>query len=93
MTSDIESLYSLVYFNLVMQSPMLSGNMANTIDITSVGEKSAEIVIGAKYYDVNRFFVREILYSQTKAETGKPTMQTMSTNTAVSFQRTKVGIG
>lgn len=51
MTQELEKLYNLLYSNLLTNSPVLSGNLKNGIQIKSVGNDEVVIVIDAKYYD------------------------------------------
>lgn len=47
----VEKLHALLFSNLILQSPVLSGNMQSLIQIAQVGSDYAEIVIEAPFYD------------------------------------------
>lgn len=51
MTQELEKLYNLINSNLLINCPVLSGNMKNGIQIKSVNDDEVVIVIDAKFYD------------------------------------------
>lgn len=55
MTQRLEKLYNLVYTTLLASCPYLSGNMANGIYYKEISDNKVQIVIEAKYYDVQQF--------------------------------------
>jgi len=51
----INQLYSLIYSNLYLQSPVLSGNMQSHIRVDSIKPKEITIVIEAPFYDMKEW--------------------------------------
>lgn len=55
MTKALEKLYTLLNTNLLLKAPVFSGNTKDSIKITNIGERSVEIVIDPKYYDLGEW--------------------------------------
>ena len=55
MTKNIEKLQSLLFNQLLVNCPYLSGNMLNNISVKPLSDKKVEITISAKFYDVDLF--------------------------------------
>ena len=55
MDSIVEKLQALAFYNLVMQSPVLSGNMQMFIQMGFSGMDKAEIIIDAPFYDMKQW--------------------------------------
>ena len=55
MEQIVEKIHSLLFSNLVMSSPILSGNMKQHIKSNMDSEDEREIVIDAPFYDMKRW--------------------------------------
>ena len=51
----VEALHSLLYTNLHLSSPVLSGNMRSWIEIGDITPDTKEIVIYAPFYDMKKW--------------------------------------
>lgn len=47
----LDKLFSLIYSDLIMSSPVLSGNMQSMIQLGQIGVKEVDIIISAPFYD------------------------------------------
>lgn len=50
-----DKLHSLIYTNLMLQTPVLSGNMQRHINVGQIGSAYGEIIIDAPFYDMKAF--------------------------------------
>lgn len=55
MENLVEKIHSLLFSNLTLSSPVLSGNMKSYIKTTLVSKDECEIVIDAPFYDMKRW--------------------------------------
>lgn len=55
MENIVEKIHALLFSNLVMQSPVLSGNMQSMIQVGIQGGDTREIIIDAPFYDMKRW--------------------------------------
>lgn len=55
MDNLFEKFHSLLYGDLVVNSPVLSGNMQSLISYGQIGEDYTEIIIDAPFYDGKKF--------------------------------------
>ena len=55
MDNIVERIHSLLFSNLTLSSPILSGNMRSLIQTTAVGPERCEIVIDAPFYDIKKW--------------------------------------
>jgi len=53
MDEKLEKLYSLIYSSLNLNVPVLSGNMAQHIELVEIEPHKIVIKINAPYYDIN----------------------------------------
>lgn len=51
----VEATGNMLFSNLVLSSPVMSGNMQNSIKVGVVGQGSMELVISAPFYDIPRW--------------------------------------
>ena len=51
----VEKLHSLLHFDLVLNSPVLSGNMKSWIELGDITPDTREIVIFAPFYDMKKW--------------------------------------
>ena len=55
MKTSIDQLHQLIYYNLVLNSPVLSGNMQMFIQQGFSGEYQSEIYVKAPFYDMTQW--------------------------------------
>lgn len=55
MDDIVEKLHALLFSNLIMQSPVLSGNMQSMIQVGLQGSATREIIIDAPFYDARKW--------------------------------------
>lgn len=55
MDSILQKLFALTFSDLVIESPVMSGNMKAHIDIGKVSDDEIEIIISAPFYDVEKW--------------------------------------
>ena len=78
----VERLHALLFSNLIMQSPVLSGNMQSMIQVGLQGSATREIIIDAPYYDAKQWYK-----NKTVVHTG----QTVNGKTAYAYDVNKYG--
>lgn len=64
----LDKLWQLLYVNLDISCPVLSGNMKNTINVTGLEENEIKIAIEPKFYNLKKFKDEGIIVFD---ETGK----------------------
>lgn len=67
----VEKLHALLFSNLIMQSPVLSGNMQSMIQIGLQGSATREIIIDAPYYDVKKWYKDKVVIHTGEIIDGK----------------------
>lgn len=55
MENVVSKLHALLFSNLVLQSPVLSGSMRSKIQTTAVSDDRCEIMIDAPFYDIKKW--------------------------------------
>ncbi len=55
MDNSVEKLTALLFGTLIINSPVMSGNMKSLIQITRYGLNECEIMIDAPFYDIPRW--------------------------------------
>ena len=55
MEKIVEKIHALLFTNLVMSSPVLSGNMQSLIQTNYSGQSTKEIIIDAPFYDPKKW--------------------------------------
>lgn len=71
MENIVEKLHALLFSNLIMQSPVLSGNMQSLIQTGLEGEATKEIIIDAPYYDMKRWNKDKVIVHTGEVVNGK----------------------
>lgn len=71
MELDFQKLYSLLYGTLVMESPVLSGNMQSLIQLGYIGSTEANIIIEAPFYDMKLWKDKKVVVHTGKNKKGK----------------------
>lgn len=71
MDDIVEKLHALLFSNLVMQSPVLSGNMQSMIQTGLQAGNYREIIIDAPYYDMARWNKDKIVIHTGQVIDGK----------------------
>lgn len=51
----VETLHALLLSNLMISSPVLSGNMKSFIQTGEIGEHEANVIIDAPFYDLKKW--------------------------------------
>lgn len=65
MLSNLDKLFALTYSNLIIQAPVMSGNMKSHIQVGKIEDDEIEIIISAPFYDVNKWKkTKEISYTR-----------------------------
>ena len=57
----MEKIHSLLFSNLTMSSPVLSGNMKSFIKTGNVGINTREIIIDAPFYDMKKWEKEKVI--------------------------------
>ena len=55
MEDIVEKIHALLFSNLILSSPVLSGNMQSLIQVGLQGSSTREILIDAPFYDMNKW--------------------------------------
>ncbi len=71
MDDIVEKLHALLYSNLIMQSPVLSGNMQSLIQVGVQGGGTREIIIDAPYYDMKKWEKEKVIVHTGEVKNGK----------------------
>lgn len=71
MENIVEKIHALLFSNLIMQSPVLSGNMQSMIQIGMQGSATREIIIDAPYYDMKRWNKDKVVIHTGETINGK----------------------
>lgn len=71
MEDIVEKLHALLFSNLVMQSPVLSGNMQSMIQTGMQGSATREIIIDAPYYDMKKWNKDKVVVHTGQVINGK----------------------
>ena len=71
MEDIVEKIHALLFTNLVMQSPVLSGNMQSMIQTGLQGSSTREIIIDAPFYDMKKWNEDKIVVHTGQVINGK----------------------
>lgn len=71
MDDIVEKLHALLFSNLVMSSPVLSGNMQSMIQTGLQGSGMREIIIDAPYYDMKLWNEKHVVVHTGQVINGK----------------------
>lgn len=71
MENVVEKLHALLFTNLVMSSPVLSGNMQSMIQVGLQGSSTREIIIDAPFYDAKRWEQEKVVIHTGEVINGK----------------------
>ena len=71
MENVVEKLHALLFSNLIMQSPVLSGNMQSMIQVGIQGSSTREIIIDAPFYDAKKWEKDKIVVHTGEVKNGK----------------------
>ena len=71
MDDIVEKLHALLYSNLIMQSPVLSGNMKSLIQVGLQGGGTREIIIDAPYYDMKKWEKEKVVVHTGEVKNGQ----------------------
>lgn len=66
----LDKLFSLVYSDLIMSSPILSGNMQSMIQLGQIGTKEVEIIISAPFYDIKEWEKNKVVKHTGESKNG-----------------------
>ena len=71
MEDIVEKLHALLFSNLILQSPVLSGNMKSMIQTGLQGSATREIIIDAPFYDMKRWNKDKVVVHTGETINGK----------------------
>lgn len=71
MENIVEKLHALLFTNLIMQSPVLSGNMQSMIQTGLQGSSTREIIIDAPFYDATKWNKDKVVVHTGEVINGK----------------------
>ncbi len=71
MENVVEKLHALLFSNLIMQSPVLSGNMQSLIQTGLQGGSYREIIIDAPYYDMKKWQKEKVIVHTGEVKNGQ----------------------
>lgn len=61
MDNIVERLHALLFSNLILSSPVLSGNMQSLIQVGLQGSDTREIIIDAPFYDPKKWEKEKVI--------------------------------
>ena len=71
MDNIVEKLHAVLFSNLIMSSPVLSGNMQSMIQVGLQGSSTREIIIDAPFYDAKRWYKDKVVVHTGETHNGK----------------------